>query len=337
MEKIEKAIHTAQLIRNYYKGTLTESERLLLSAWLAERPDHVILFRKLYRELHADAATGNIFEPRVEAALKTIKKKLKIPNDRKFAYKKPWRIAAVIALLIGSYLIFQQVLSNDTSKEVFTAVAENKHVLLDDGTKVWLGPASKLTYSRAFNKANREVTLEGSAYFDVAQQASHPFVVYSNDIRTNVLGTSFKIKAYTEDDASTLIVTSGKVKVTLGQEETDESISTLLQRGEKIIYQKKERQLKKINYPLHSNVLAKISQGVYVYDGEKVQDIIKDLERAYHVRIVCNDRIKERLFYGDLHITKDISTFLDKLTFTTNSQWEKSSEHQYHIKFNQTE
>lgn len=69
---------------------------------------------------------------------------------------------------------------------------------LSDGTKVWLNSFSELRYPVNFTGKKREVILAGEAYFDVAGDPEHPFVVKVNDLDISVLGTQFNVNAYTE-------------------------------------------------------------------------------------------------------------------------------------------
>lgn len=84
-------------------------------------------------------------------------------------------------------------------------------IKLPDGTKVWLNAGSELEYPLHFTGATREVKLKGEGYFEVAHDQSHPFIVSTDVQQVKVLGTSFNIRAYTNQQATTLI--TGKVSV----------------------------------------------------------------------------------------------------------------------------
>ena len=86
-------------------------------------------------------------------------------------------------------------------------------VTLSDGTRVRLNAGSRLTYPVCFSRANRIVTLEGEAYFDVASDASHPFIVQMPHALVQVTGTSFNIRAYADEAKESVTLVSGGVKV----------------------------------------------------------------------------------------------------------------------------
>jgi len=88
-------------------------------------------------------------------------------------------------------------------------------IVLPDGTKVWMNAASRLKYPTAFDGKSRLVELQGEAYFEVAQNENQPFSVKVNDNQTvDVLGTSFNIMAYSDENESVTTLVTGAVKVT---------------------------------------------------------------------------------------------------------------------------
>ncbi len=89
------------------------------------------------------------------------------------------------------------------------------HLVLPDGTKVWLNNESKLDFPSSFGNGKRVVHLKGEAYFEVAKDKRHPFVVENDYFTTTVLGTVFNIRAYDEKNANIILV-SGRVALKTG-------------------------------------------------------------------------------------------------------------------------
>jgi transmembrane sensor len=109
----------------------------------------------------------------------------------------------------------QQSLFSDAHVESMTVtVPRNKtfKVLLADGSEVWLNTESRLLYPTRFTGNRREVELEGEAFFHVAHDAEHPFIVRTHDVETRVLGTRFNIRAYKGEQPHVTLV-SGSVSV----------------------------------------------------------------------------------------------------------------------------
>ncbi|WP_207514331.1 FecR family protein [Longitalea luteola] len=86
-------------------------------------------------------------------------------------------------------------------------------VMLADGSMVWLNTASSLKYPTSFGSHERAVQLTGEAFFDVKHDAGRPFTVRTNNMSVNVLGTSFNVSAYDDDEQSNVVLVKGSVGV----------------------------------------------------------------------------------------------------------------------------
>lgn len=86
-------------------------------------------------------------------------------------------------------------------------------VTLSDGTRVWLNAASSLSYPTAFTGKERSVTLKGEAYFEVAHNANQPFIVHTPDEDVKVLGTSFNVNCYNDENRTVTTLTTGSVRL----------------------------------------------------------------------------------------------------------------------------
>ena len=98
-----------------------------------------------------------------------------------------------------------------TFGQVTTRPGERARVTLGDGTKVYLGVVSTLHYPRKFSGKRRGVSLKGAAYFDVAHDASRPFVIAAGSTTTRVLGTAFSVSAYPRDSTINVAVREGQI------------------------------------------------------------------------------------------------------------------------------
>jgi ferric-dicitrate binding protein FerR (iron transport regulator) len=107
-------------------------------------------------------------------------------------------------------------------------------VTLSDGTVVTLNSATTLKYPDHFGDTCREIYLDGEAYFDVARDASHPFIIHANKMNIRVLGTSFDVKSYQNEALSEASLIRGSIEVTLNDRPSDRII---LKPREKLIVQ----------------------------------------------------------------------------------------------------
>ncbi|MCC5928791.1 MAG: FecR domain-containing protein [Cyclobacteriaceae bacterium] len=133
------------------------------------------------------------------------------------------RYAAVLAIVFIFAFVWYS-LQNDFGNEVLqvpeismiersVSRGQRLPIVLPDGTKVKLNSESRLIFPAAFSGENREVILEGEGFFEVAKDIHKPFIVKTKNMTTTVLGTSFNIKAYTDDKDVQIAVLSGKVEV----------------------------------------------------------------------------------------------------------------------------
>lgn len=198
--------------------------------------------------------------------------------------------------------------------ELFVPRRGEYSLKLSDGTRVYLNAESKLKYPETFGRDCREVELSGEAYFEVCRDTSRPFVVKVGDMRVQVLGTVFTIKAYQEmmDIKTTLV--SGKVNV-----ECQGKALELLP-GEQACLHKSNVVLhkQKVNVALYTAW----KDGLFKFERESLENIMMVLERWYDVNVFFqNDALKSSLFSGDLKKYDTIEQHLKMLELTTNIQF----------------
>ncbi|QHV98270.1 DUF4974 domain-containing protein [Spirosoma endbachense] len=134
-----------------------------------------------------------------------------------------WGLAASVLLAMGIWtyvyqttipasLYTQQVSQKDLIEQV-NPNSEPLRVDLPDGSWIRLAKNSRLSYPARFTGSVREVYLDGDGFFDVARNPKQPFLVHAGEITTKVLGTSFLIKARTDQERVEVVVRTGKVSV----------------------------------------------------------------------------------------------------------------------------
>ncbi|MBO4536601.1 MAG: FecR domain-containing protein [Bacteroidales bacterium] len=148
---------------------------------------------------------------------------------------------------------------------------------LGDGTKVWLNTDSRLEIPETFSGPERKVKLHGEAYFEVAKDAAHPFVVETDWFTTRVLGTSFDVRAYSARTASVLLV-EGSVRLNAGDAEC------LMQPGDmaSLAGSGSDFDVQQVDpYPY-----TQWREGFFYYDDTSLYEIMQELGRWYNVNIV---------------------------------------------------
>jgi ferric-dicitrate binding protein FerR (iron transport regulator) len=150
----------------------------------------------------------------------------KSPQEGRIRWMSGLKVAAaMIAILLGLVIVWQRYVKKDglsaetavTDAGKDTTLINGKSVLqrvtLEDGSVVELSPASRITFHRGFQRDKRTVLLSGEAVFRIAEEKSRPFTVFTRGFSTTVLGTEFRIRAYTDSVTSCIQLLSGKVMV----------------------------------------------------------------------------------------------------------------------------
>ena len=166
-------------------------------------------------------------------------------------------------------------------------------ITLEDGSKISLSKNSKISYPIHFEKESRTVFLSGEAFFDIAKNPKKPFFVYSNELITKVLGTSFTIKAFEKDANVTVSVKTGRVnvynqrRVNVSDPETKGIILIPNQRG---IFNRETENLSKalVEKPLPL-IHIEIKNYLQSFDEVPVSQVINSLANLYGIKIIYND------------------------------------------------
>lgn len=180
-------------------------------------------------------------------------------------------------------------------------------LILPDGTRVWLNAASSLRYPAVFNAKEREVELNGEAYFEVAQMAAVPFRVKAGNRTTvDVLGTSFNLSAYPDEPSINTTLLNGKVKV-----EAPGQPAALLLPGQQA----------KLNEQGVLQVLTNVDvaqvvawkDGWFQFHNANLTEVLRELSRWYNVTFIYEGNIAPRAFEGRIQRDLALSKVLNAL------------------------
>jgi len=166
---------------------------------------------------------------------------------------------------------------------------------------------------------NREVILEGEAFFDVVKNEK-PFIVKTSFGDVRVLGTSFGINAYVDAPESYTTLVRGKVSV-----ETGTSDPLVIQPGEQVVTSKDG---KMIRQEVDVEEFVGWKDGMYVFREKHLGDIMKTLERWYNISVLFEEEeLRGLLFTGNLKRYDDINVFFDALTRTGDMKYRVDGNH----------
>lgn len=206
--------HMDTLIARSIEGSLSPAEKRELADWLRSDPANQAYYDALKDtwDLAADAY-HEMPEPDTAANWERFSQKIAGPAPAPLkvasrSNRSRWMAAAGVAAILTVGIAF--FLTRSAATVTLAATEEKQRFTLPDGSRVYLNRHSTLRYNARFAENNRDITLEGEAFFEVAPNAAHPFIVHAGASQTEVLGTSFGIKAY-EAQPVRLNVVTGKV------------------------------------------------------------------------------------------------------------------------------
>ena len=196
-------------------------------------------------------------------------------------------------------------------------------IYLSDGSVVWLKEKSRLDYPETFADGIREVILVGEAFFDVAPDKKRPFIIRSANFTTRVVGTTFKIKDYENEESQEVEVVTGKVIVSV-RNVTGNSVKELvLKPNRKAIYSKKDNSLVEAN-SRESDLQQSFTKSKLVFNEVPLKDIIAVLNVTHDVNITfANESMKRCILTADF-TDETLEVSLAILSRTTNAKFDRS-------------
>ena len=198
---------------------------------------------------------------------------------RRFARTAAAVAAAITAIAGIDCIVVDNYLRDNVCTNIVTSSCDKGEYTLPDGSKIWLNSGSVLRYYGDFTDGKRIVELEGEGFFKVSRDPSRPFILKTDDMDIEVLGTEFDVINYKEFDTTEAILCSGSIRASGGRLPTP----VVMKPGERIAYDKKSghttlQQVDASNYSQWFN-------DTIAFDNMPLNDILINLERRYAIEI----------------------------------------------------
>jgi transmembrane sensor len=271
-----------------------------------------------------------------------------IPGGIPIGFRKKWIVAAAAAACLlagwGIYHLASNTKAilparNGHNEVVLAKAGTRTKLLLPDGTQVWLNSNSKLTYTEDFNTSSREVGLEGEAYFDVVKDKQRPFIVHVSDLDVKVLGTTFTVKSYPQDETVEATLLRGAIEVSRKGHPNTPRI--LLKPDEKLVFSKRPLVTPaagstpladsrtapappdisvntiSVNLPDSEKVETAWLYNRLVFNGDTFKELAEKMERWYNVKISFKDEALYKYRFGGAFANETVEEALNALQLTT--------------------
>lgn len=299
----------------YFHGKLNKTQFEELSSLLECYTDNEIgdELEYIWRN---ESISSSTLSPNVKAQiLNSLHQRMNKSYKPKLYHWQYWKIAvaAAVIIVVGVSLWVATYPTHHPEQQytVLAAKGERSQIILPDGTKVWLNSGSSISYGSAYNQENRNISLNGEAYFDVEKNPNLPFDVNLGAIKVQVLGTAFNVSSYKED--STLSVTLERGSVELKNQGTDKAIGKLVP-GEKATFNKSNKQLAITNCDATADGLWR--NNILKFEDARASEVMRKLGKWYGVNIITKN-MKSDLRYGFTIKGESLKEMLDLVNVIT--------------------
>jgi len=333
------------VIVRYLDGIVDDSDSKKLEEWLAESNEN-------RRALHSVSQIWKASEERSQNALiqelnleedwekisnhisKTDEKektkrvlKFKRLRKRQQFFSNLMKVAALVLVAVASgYLtlqyapVQQEKAYEPVFNEIQTSAAERASVELGDGSKVTLNAASKLIMPESFSQSSREVELHGQAFFDIKSDKNRPFRIQTRSGLIEVVGTSFDVRSYIDEEVIEVVVREGTVEVS---QESDPSQKLIVNEGYKGSILVAENKMKLVWTDDLDSYFAWMD-GRLVFKKDPLHKVFRHIERIYDIEIIytgSDETILEKEFSADLK-TRSVAEVMNVIQMAMDIEFE---------------
>jgi transmembrane sensor len=312
------------IFERYIQNRASEDEIKRLSSWIRNNQEI-----SLWLEQQILASSSTLDNEVKMRMLRNIESEINLEPEEdstlyaqskiRLQFNKWLRVAAMFILPVltaaGMYFYMSRQSSSTAPLVIAVERGQKANITLPDGSKVWLNSQSKLTYSDNFNVKKRELQLNGEAYFEVAHNPNKPFIVHSNDIAVEALGTAFGIKAYNEDNLISSILMRGKVRVTTPDGEA------ILMPNDRLMYDKTTHQ-KTTGTVTNATDFTGWIHNELRFENESLGEIAKTIQRIYNVEIIfASEKLRNQRYTGTVN-NNSLESVLNIITLTSPISFE---------------
>lgn len=238
------------------------------------------------------------------------------------------KVAAFLLIpLIGLGILFWVSQRNQLSSQYTETIAprgQKSQIVLTDGTKVWLNSDTKIKYPGNFSKNQRDVYLDGEAFFEVTQNARQPFVVHTSGVDVKVLGTKFNVKAYADESLIETSLFEGKVNLLLNDPTSAQQVTKEVKPGQSFAYSKTDHQVAANKFP--QDEINGWKKNQLIFKDDTFSNLVRKVERWYNVKVVYDEKLfNDRRLTVELYEGERLERLMEiiSLTLSVDYKYEK--------------
>lgn len=307
------------LIIGYLQGSLSAEETDSFYSWVNEEPSNKELFFEIKAMYDAGQALGKPLDIEGSWSRLLDKKTKSQPRHYNLWYKiASYAAVALIAVAISSAIIyFNQNEDVPSTRYIGGNGLEADVVELSDGTRVSLGSKTTFLYDKNYGEAQRVVYLEGEAYFEVAKDKKHPFIVKTKEQDVEVLGTKFNVMAYPMDSLVITTLLEGSVQLTT----MDSSKQTVLKPNQQCVYNRNTKKASLLS--VDARQFTSWTSGYYYFSEQSLKAILDRLGHVYGIQFfVQSEDLRNRTFTGTFYRGQSVKDIMEIINLSIPIKYE---------------
>jgi transmembrane sensor len=307
-------------IERYISGQADEKELAWIDNLFLDGEENEVLRESLKKDWCKMVSDESVSDVNLDAILDRVHHI--IGKNENFKRQKPiqrflriyMKVAAILLIPLLIAFLGYKFLENKTASEkpvissIYAPMGARVSFNLPDGTKGMLNSGSTLSYSVPFN-SNRQVNLDGEAWFDVCHDDNHPFEINSGTSTVKVYGTRFNMSAYPEESFVEVVLEEGKVSYR--NNEVPKEVNLLP--SERLIF-RNGNVSKSITDPAKYNAW---TQGKLVFRGDPMAEVARRIERWYNVKVNMADKELNRYSFRGIFLDDSLEDVLKFLCMTS--------------------
>lgn len=306
--EMENKEHIWERLARHFTGHSSEQEKMELEQWLLQATEEELDLYESARKLWKKTALKkDAYLPDTNKGWKSFQLKVRMRAKPKKTFPYIKVAAAVLLLSIFTFLL----LKNDPPEMIRRVADEEvKLINLPDGSRVWLNHQAVVSYPQTYNVENREVYLEGEAFFEVKKAEGKRFTVFTESTKTEVIGTSFNLRAIPNEPVAVQVATG---KVAFSSLKHGDAI--FLTPGEEARFSAEKNDL--ITRPIEDANFRAWQNKQLVFQNTNLKELSKTIEDYFHITIRVPDELSQCRFTVSFK-DPDIQEVLNVLAITGN-------------------
>ncbi len=201
--------------------------------------------------------------------------------------------------------------------QLIVPFGKKSKIILEDQSEVWLNAGSQLIYPDIFDGKKREVMLIGEAFFKVAKNKEKPFVVKTGKMRIEVLGTSFNIRAYPDENIEEAVLVEGGISLALKNKIINNKVELRPNQRFVVSNESLDYNVSEVNVEDFTSWI----DGVFIFNNEPLKNVLKRVSRYYNLEIIGVGQIGPKFISGKLDLKEDANKVLDAIAVISDGEY----------------